>query len=811
MNRNGEPGAPPSPAHRWGAWTGCVARRCRLAHRTGGGWPSACLLTWLLVLLVWLAGVAPAGGPGELLFQGTPETAKSAPAWDPATKPSATGHVYLLVQAGGTMTAAWLEAMEAAGLEPVRYVPNNAYIFRTQDGAKASGELPAHKVHRFFPLGPANRVAPETSEAAGKSAEDDPLTVAITLWPGEAADRVLHVIADSGGTPAGHADIPEQPFLMAGIPAGALWHLAELPEIEWIEPVSRITPRNDVTGAMVESGTPDQRPFRETGLYGVGQVVGHIDSTLNAASCFFVDPTGIPPGPGHRKLVRVAGANNPTTHGTHTAATIAGWRDGGTFQDAGIAPAARLSHANYDVLLPHRNEDVPENFGSLFGLLDVARHDGAAIHSNSWGDDQRASYTYLGAAADLFVFLQEDALVVFAATNEETLRSPENARNVLAVGASRRYPNTDARLSGGAGPTFDGRMKPDLFAPGEQVRSAYSGLCSTGTLSGTSMAAAAVSGGAALVREYFQAGRYPNGTPAPENAFTPTGALLKAVLLNGAQDLTQVDAYPSHRQGWGRLQLDRALPSGPDSFRRLYVEDHRASAGLGMRTGQSRNIPVLVKDRAEPLRVTLTWNDPPVSRAAQSTVVNDLDLQVIGPDGTFYRGNVFSGRQSVTGGARDTLNNVEQVHLPAPKHGLHQIVVEGTFVEPRNAPQGFALAVSGGILSPHTAPALLFAPGDIAAGGSAELYLLDPLLQSTTATVEVTGESGDSETFTLYQRFDGIYETTVPLAIAPPVPGNEVLEGQHGETFTARYTPGTAEATITLRAEDTDGPAWRLY
>ncbi len=785
-----------------------------------GGVPALAFL-----LFCWVAGGVPAAAddfagrardPEALLFQGVPAGAKDAGAWDFAgSRDSAAGFVYTLVQGTETVTEEWLEELVQAGLEPVRYVPNNAYIFRTMDGAKAAAQLPVDEVRRFFILGPDNRVAPETGEAAAKAADDALLAVAVTLWPEEDAGRAVQSIEDNGGEVTGRADVAGQPFLTAEVPAAAVQELAALPEIEWIEPVSTITLRNDLTGAMVESGTPEMRPFRNSGLFGAGQVVGHIDSTLNALGCFFADPAGIPPGPDHRKLLRTAGATNPTTHGSHTAATIAGWRMNGDLDKAGIAPAARLSHANYRELIPHADLDVPQNFNSLYGLLNLARGDGAAIHSNSWGDDERTNYTYLAAAADLFVFLHEETLVVFAASNEATLRTPENARNVLAVGASRRYPDKDVKLSGGVGPTFDGRMKPDLYAPGHLVESAFSGMCSTGGLSGTSMATAAVSGAAALVREYFQTGRYPTGDPGGGAAFTPSGALLKAVLLNAAQDLVAEEDYPSQAQGWGRVQLDRALPTGPEGSRRLYVEDHRASFGHGMRTGQSRSVPVLVKRRDEPLRVTLTWDDPPVSRAAESTVVNDLDLQVIGPDGVFYRGNVFENRRSVTGSTHDPLNNVEQIHLPAPQTGLYQIVVDGAFVEPRNAPQGFALAASGGIYSPASGPVLLFAPGDVPANRSAQLYLLHPGIDTSTVTVEVTGESGDVETFTLFQRFAGIYESPVSLAIGEPVPGNGLLDGRSGETFTARFQPGPeaepVEATITLRAAGTDGPTWRMY
>ena len=48
-------------------------------------------------------------------------------------------------------------------------------------------------------------------------------------------------------------------------------------------------------------------------------------------------------------------------------------------------------------------------------------------------------------------------LFVFAVTNGSSLKTPENAKNVLAVGASQKGANADNHCSGGVGPTSDGR------------------------------------------------------------------------------------------------------------------------------------------------------------------------------------------------------------------------------------------------------------------------------------------------------------------------------------------------------------------
>ncbi|NIP86543.1 MAG: S8 family serine peptidase, partial [Planctomycetales bacterium] len=70
--------------------------------------------------------------------------------------------------------------------------------------------------------------------------------------------------------------------------------------------------------------------------------------------------------------------------------------------------------------------------------------------------------------------------------------------------------------------------------------------CDTQARTGTSMACPAVAGVGMLVRQYFMDGYYPTGSPDPEATFTnPSGALLKATLLNSAVDMTGISGYPS--------------------------------------------------------------------------------------------------------------------------------------------------------------------------------------------------------------------------------------------------------------------------
>ncbi|NLF67165.1 MAG: S8 family serine peptidase, partial [Chloroflexi bacterium] len=251
------------------------------------------------------------------------------------------------------------------------------------------------------------------------------------------------------------------------------------------------------------------------------------------------------------------------------------------------------------------------------------------------------------------------------------------------------------------GPAEDGRVKPDVVAPGTDIISTKS---SVGTLSlwgylvnnnfyrfcgGTSMSAPLVAGAAALLRQY-----------AAERAMVanPSAALVKAMLVGGSRSLTpgqygtgafrEIPAEsPNNVEGWGQPDIEATLfptNGGVVLFDRVAPE-----------AGQTNTFRVTVTEAGRPLDVALVWTDYPATAGAGVTLVNDLDLALEAPGGGVTHANGGSGP--------DRVNTVETVRLQAAAAGAYQIRVIGAAV-----PYGggtAALYVRGAL-----APVLLHTP-----------------------------------------------------------------------------------------------------
>lgn len=626
---------------------------------------------------------------------------------------------YVLVQFSAPIAAADRAAAAALGATLLAYVPNHAFIARADAGARAA--LSAwSRVRALVPFEPAYRIDPDLlGRAAGSG--DAPLAVMIELFAGAdvgTATRDLFL----AGARFDAASSGARTRVLAQVPADRLTALAHVADVQWIQhwkvpelrraPVTAALaplPRpNDTTNWVVQSNINGSTPVWANGVKGDGVIIGHIDGALDLAMCFFDDPAVGTPGPTHRKVVSHHGSSsNSDSHGTHTAGTAAGDQEpiNGVLDDNGLAYHARLAHTNLDKV-------DSSNFKSK---LEELHADGATIFTNSWGDDSTTKYDAWCVDIDEMVWENPETVICFAVSNLSTLKNPENAKNVLAVGASEQSPNQGKHCLGGQGPTSDGRRKPEIYAPGCGILSANDNTsCSTTSMSGTSMACPSIAGGAALVKNYYEAGVWPSGTIDAADAFTPSGSLIKATLLNAARDMLGESGYPTNLEGWGRLVLDHTLYFTGDT-RQLWLADPGVAGGFAA-SGESQLHWIHVLSNVWELNLTLVFPDFPGTVNSSAPVVNDLDLEVLAPDGSVFKGNVFSNEYSATGGSTDPLNNVERVRIAVPVPGWYQVTVNARTVTTATR-QPYALVASADLEPPFDGGFATYGSGTAGTGG----------------------------------------------------------------------------------------------
>lgn len=641
--------------------------------------------------------------------------------------------------------------IEALGAKIISYMPHDAYV--VDWGEASEQQLKNSRLFRYVgPYKPSYKLSPAlwSNVLQQNKSTASEVTVNLVGFVGTQAANLNKLIQKYAPTAEiNHSQtvsgMPQIQLKLNGDVKTTLLQLIKAQDVMWVEQFKPNQIKNIDSVGVIQSNSPDitGATIWNQGLIGTGQIVAVADSGLDRNMDFFskynsttpqyTDAVSPPPGQvgqlfPDRKVVgyfvqpgatayddnETCGEDGTPTgyHGTHVSGTVAG--DSGT-------PATSTS-ANYDLgdgMAPHAQilfQDLGNaSTGCLSGvggydMFQQAARAGAMISSNSYGtsaepDPSLDGYYTNDQAVDAASYDIEGQLIVFAAGNDgnDGIGHPGHAKNGLTVGAYGHGQSAQVAPFSGKGPAYDGRQKPDIMAPGVGIVSA-AGDSDNSTppstvsnavrpASGTSMATPTVSGGAALMRQYFMDGFYPSGSRTASDALTPSGALMKATLINGTEWGTR---SPAIDQGFGRIHLDNNLYFNGDS-RALRVWDLPNANGL--RTGEEMRFKVQVP-AGEEFRATLTWFDPPAALGNGQALINDLDLEVLF-NGQTYKGNNWNQGQTATGGNADGIDTVEQVRLTEPTAGEYEVVVKGTQVNgagsARTLKQGFALVTSQGV------------------------------------------------------------------------------------------------------------------
>jgi hypothetical protein len=220
------------------------------------------------------------------------------------------------------------------------------------------------------------------------------------------------------------------------------------------------------------------------------------------------------------------------------------------------------------------------------------------------------------------------------------------------------------------------------------------------------MSTPTAAGLAALVREYYAAGFLAAGTRNPGQGFSPSGALVKATLIDASVALGTNAPGADFLSGYGRIELDRTLAFSGGAFQ-LRVDDHRDGLTTGSLVQHAYDVAA-----GTAFRATLVWSDYPAALNAAITRVNELKLEVVDPSGAVWF-QTLSGASGLpvatSSGANphDTRNVEERLVFTAPSAGRYIVRVRG--VDVPMGPQPFALVVRGA-LTDCPAPAAPAAP-----------------------------------------------------------------------------------------------------
>ncbi|WP_114905156.1 S8 family serine peptidase [Kordia sp. SMS9] len=444
-------------------------------------------------------------------------------------------------------------------------------------------------------------------------------------------------------------DYSSSNYLQVAIPTSQVDAVVSKPFVKWIELIPPPAILEDVRGRSIhrssnlDSQTPTGRNYTGEGvglLVRDDGVVGpHIDFQ------------------GRLNTVTTA---NTGTHGDGVSGIMTG--------AGNLNPSFRGMAAGSDVYVT----TIAVSF--LDGpTVDLFNDGTVQISNNSYGTTCNGGYTSAARTVDTQISTIPSALHVFSAGNSggsncgygagagwgNITGGAKQGKNGIAV--ANTFFNGSLANSSSRGPAYDGRIKPDIAAHGQEQVST-TGNNGYQTFGGTSGAAPGIAGVAA---QLYEAYALLNGGNLPDSG------LIKAAMLNTANDYGNTG--PDYRFGWGMVNALRAA---------MLIEDGRYLDAT-VTQGNSNNHSITVPANTREVRFMVYWDDVPAAAGATSALVNDLDLLVTDPNSTTYQPWILDSSPIASflnfpaAPGTDRLNNMEQVAITNPTAGTYTINVNG--------------------------------------------------------------------------------------------------------------------------------------
>ncbi len=630
------------------------------------------------------------------------------------------GRMHVLLQLDYIPRRAAKEALAAQGIELLAYVPDYAWIASVPATSvatllKTPGLTWVGQFTAQDKLAPAIRADHwDTFNAQG-----DQVAVFVSLHQDETLDTGRKLVKAHGGRVMG--EVQGINTLIVVIRKSNLEALAAEDAIQWIEPAGPpLTANNDGIRAQIGVDTVNAVPYDLDGdgvdvlVYDVGQVGDHPDFGSRLT---------------HGDTTDVA------DHSTHVAGTLGG--DGSRSSSAGgsanqwrgMAPAVDIISYGFEWNgsgmwfydnpgdIEHDWAQAQNSYGADIGTASIGSNisiyfSGSCDLLGNYGQTARLM-DQIVRGGNSSVGLGDKYIATWSVGNERggsycatnpagyrKVAPPGAAKNPIHVGASNTDDNSMTTFSSW-GPTDDGRLKPLIVAGGDQVggdgaikstipdvfTDRTSRNCDGSgddycypydTMAGTSMATPAIAGSIALMLQEYRAVYYTSGNFWPSTA--------KVILMQTAQDMGRPG--PDYQWGYGQANIQAAID----------LINRRAFRQDSVDSGEVDVFYFVVPDDDDPVTVSLAWDDYEATVNANPALINNLDLELVAPDGTVWRPWVLSPSNPTANATRgvDNINNQEQVQVFATDEdliGTWIVRVKGTTVP--QGPQDYSLACEG--------------------------------------------------------------------------------------------------------------------
>ena len=600
---------------------------------------------------------------------------------EPVCSLSPEGTRLYIIQPETNFTPEEKKAVEALGAKFQGNIPPNAYIVE-------AGEKALLAVKEKFPLLYAGEFLPEYkllylpggAPSVASVGGENTYFVQVGAVREEYMPAIMRAAEELGIKDAERIYNTLEPCFKAHVTALQARRLAERGDVAFIEPYAVEELFNDQARTDYSCNVDD---MQLEGYTGKGQMVCIQDSGLDNGDLDNIHPDFKEKTVMGRNTAGIAWERgtydewyDAGNHGTHVAGSATGTGAASDGQFRGMACDASLFVLCAGLKNGYISSGTEEDLQNTY-------NQGARVMNNSWGSTGNGYYGSSTRLYDSIIWNNKDYTICFSSGNankkqdlptECTIGVASGAKNIITVGASESYrpeqgdgcyPDDGVHQGvagfSSRGPCLDGRVKPDLLAPGTGVNSTLASADHTSVRSkyytymgGTSMASPLVAGCCAVVRDYLQHNR---------NVAKPSAALVKAVLLTGARSLypgqyTRYHEIPNNRpnnvEGHGHVNVKESLE--PTDGKMSFVEMTFS------RTGQAVT-NVFEKPAGVDLNIGLVWTDYPGSYGAEKALVNDLDLYVVTPSGGVRTRN-------------DHIDNNEVLRLGDPGAGQYKVIVK---------------------------------------------------------------------------------------------------------------------------------------